>query len=461
MPDHRSFLITAPGHRSGRFAFGLPALAVLLVVAYAIGGGGSRFGLANLAVQLTALTIMALRPASCARFWREAPLALRIMIAASLALPLLQIVPLPEAVWMALPGHELASRALEVTGQPGGWMPWSLDPLRTLLAATALITPLAVLMAGWDLPRHQLFTLGWLVVALGIITTVLGTLQLNPTGEAATIFGAREPGSYLLGTFANRNSTGLLLGFSLALAALLPAPRPHPAVVPLRLALCALLVVTIILTKSRTAVVLALIPVGLGMIRALWWTAKRRRSAGQPGTRPGLAIAGAIALVAVGAAALAVTAPGRVGETIERFEAKNDPRRFLWEDAAYATERYWPAGAGMGTFDAVFQVDESLENVTLRTAGRAHNDYLELAIEAGLPGLALAALWLLLCAVLTWQARRSSMAWAGWAGSAFLFAIALQSITDYPLRNQTILAFGAFALLLLARTAADEPRRGA
>jgi hypothetical protein len=33
-----------------------------------------------------------------------------------------------------------------------------------------------------------------------------------------------------------------------------------------------------------------------------------------------------------------------------------------------------------------------------------------------------------------------------------------QSITDYPLRNQTILAFGGFALLMLTRSAADVPR---
>jgi len=33
-----------------------------------------------------------------------------------------------------------------------------------------------------------------------------------------------------------------------------------------------------------------------------------------------------------------------------------------------------------------------------------------------------------------------------------------QSITDYPLRNQTMLAFAGFALLLLARVAADNGR---
>jgi hypothetical protein len=34
-----------------------------------------------------------------------------------------------------------------------------------------------------------------------------------------------------------------------------------------------------------------------------------------------------------------------------------------------------------------------------------------------------------------------------------------QSITDYPLRNQTMLAIAAVALLLLARIAADRQER--
>lgn len=91
-----------------------------------------------------------------------------------------------------------------------------------------------------------------------------------------------------------------------------------------------------------------------------------------------------------------------------------------------------------------------------------HNDYIEITIEAGAPGLALVALWLVLLWWLSWRARESRMRWAAWAASGFLLAIALQSITDYPLRNQTILALAGFALLLLARIAAAEPetRRG-
>ena len=188
---------------------------------------------------------------------------------------------------------------------------------------------------------------------------------------------------------------------------------------------------------------------------------QRRGQGDGGGARAALVIIGAIALLGVGAGALVVAAPGRIGETLERFEAKDDPRRFIWEDAGFSIDRYWPVGAGMGTFDEVFQIDESLENLTVKRAGRAHNDYLELAIEAGPAGLLVAAGWLVLAGWLSWQARRSSLRWAAWAGSAFLLAIALQSITDYPLRNQTMLAFAGFALLLLARIATPSTREQA
>lgn len=441
---------------------GLIALCVVLLAAFAFGGGGSRYGLANLAVQLTALAVLALRGRSARQFWSESPLGLRVLIVLALLVPVGQLIPLPEQFWTALPGRDLVARSFEAAGI-SGWMSLSVNPLRTMLALTALITPLAVVMAGWAIPRQGLVLIGWLVVALGIVTTLMGLVQLNPAGNNFALFGAREPGAFLLGTFANRNSTALLLGFCLTLACLLPVPRPHPAVPWVRLAIAFLLFVAVLLTKSRTGLALTAIPLGLAGLRLWAWIQQRHAAvSGQRArTAPILMALAIMALGAAGIGGLVIAAPGRVSETLERFEAKDDPRRFIWEDAAYSVERYWPVGAGMGSFDEVFQIDESLENLTVRTAGRAHNDYIELAIEAGLAGLVLAALWIMLCFVMAWQARRSSFAWTGWAGGAFLLAIALQSITDYPLRNQSILAFAGFALLLLARAAADRGRERA
>jgi O-antigen ligase len=220
---------------------------------------------------------------------------------------------------------------------------------------------------------------------------------------------------------------------------------------PIRLAVCALLLLAVVLTQSRTALVLALLPLLLGAARAASWRA------GERGGKRGVIVAlGVAALLAAGLGTVLTAAPGRIGATLERFEAKDDPRRFIWDDAGFIAGRYWPVGAGVGSFDEIYQVDESLENLSPRKPGRAHNDFLELTIEAGAPGLAVMALWLALIGWLSWKARASRRRWVAWAGSTFLFAIALQSVTDYPLRNQTILAVAAFALLLLVRVATEE-----
>lgn len=431
-----------------------PLIVCLILIAAAFGGGGIGAAGANLVVQLAALIVLALQHGGVLRFWREAPLPLRALVAATITLPLLQIIPLPEPVWTGLPSRALVSDALALAGDPHRWMPFSLDPLRTLLALTALVTPVAVLWAGWALPRERLIDCGWVVVAIGLVTVLLGAVQLSSGSDAGTLYGSEAPSKVLLGTFANRNSTGLFLTFALGLAALLPAPRPHPLVLPARLAACALLLLTVVLTQSRTALVLALLPAGLGTLRA---ASALARSAGQASPRRAVMIGlGALALIGAAGGALAIAAPDRLAATLERFEAKDDPRRYIWDDATYTAGRYWPLGAGVGTFDTIYQVDESLENLTLRRAGRVHNDYIELTIEAGAPGLVLAALWLMLVGWLSWQVRTSSQRWAAWAGSAFLLAIALQSITDYPLRNQTILAVTGYGLLLLARIAADQ-----
>jgi len=429
-------------------------VAALLLIAFAAGGGGIVSPLGNLVVQLAALGVLALRREAFLRFFRESPLALRALVAAAFAVPLLQIIPLPESVWTALPARAMAERSFETIGERG-WMPFSLFPQRTLLAASALVTPLAVLCAGWTLPRERLLDLGWLIAGCGLFTVLLGAVQMSGPPGTAKLYKDFYGSGVLVGTFANRNTVGLFLTFALGLAALLPAPRPNPAVLPARIAACVMLVLAVALTQSRTALVLAAVPVLLGAMRGIDALLRARAASAGRTAMIGL---GALALVGLAAGALVVAAPGRIAATLERFEERDDPRRYIWEDATFIAGKHWPLGAGTGTFDELYQVDESLENLTLRRPGRAHNDYLEVAVESGAAGLLLVAGWALLVAWLSWRARRSQMRWAAWAGSGFLLVCALQSITDYPLRNQAMLAFAAFALLLLVRIATERER---
>ncbi|MEE4154622.1 MAG: O-antigen ligase family protein [Erythrobacter sp.] len=434
------------------------ALIALLTIALLLGGGGQRYALANLCVQLAALGLLALHPSPAIGFWRSSPLALRILVAFSMLLPLAQIIPLPEAIWAALPGRELIAQGLNEADQ-SGWRPISLFPHRTLLAFTGLIVPVTILMAGWSLRRDQLIVLAWAIVAFGLVNLFLGAVQIASAAYPTLWVHDELDVDFMVGTFANRNSTGVFLVGALGFAALAPVPmeRPHPAVLPLRLMACVLIVLAIVLTQSRTSLVLCAIPLALGGVRIIAWGFARGRphSAAHPRARPAVLAGAALALAALVLIGLILAAPGRIAQTVDRFDnLADDARAYIWEDAGYAVSRYWPVGAGMGTFDEVFQLDEALENITERRAGRAHNDYLEVAIEAGIAGLAVAAAWLLLIAWFAWRARSARLRWLAWGAGAFLLAAALQSITDYPFRNQTNLAIGALCVLILARLAA-------
>lgn len=444
----RTLEIKAKDNTRGHFW----ALLVLLICAVIFGGGGSRYGIANLLVQLTAIGALAFHREAFLRFWSQSPWALRMLVLASVILPSLFLIPLPPQVWTALPGRELVAQSLELAGGIG-WTTASVDPVRTLLAITALITPLAVLFIGWKISRTRLITLGWIVVLLGIANFAVGIVQVLSNGATGLFYPENPMPGVLFGTFANRNTTGLFLVGCLAFAALLSAPpKAGQAALPARIFICVLLVVAILLTRSRTALVLAALPLAGFFLQFLVQrlSADRQRTPAN-GNSKWVVIAG-VALSLGAISSVAVVAPGQIGEVAERFRSdRTDARAYIWEDATYVATRYWPIGSGTGTFDDVFQTDESLENITQRRAGRAHNDYLEVAIEAGAAGLMLAASWLVLLGWLSWQARTRGERWIAWSGSITLLAISLQSITDYPLRNHTMLALAAFALVILVR----------
>ena len=445
---------TSPSFPKGEFTPLAVSLLALVLIAIAFGGGGVRYGMANLVVQLTALGILACFKDTFFSFWRRAPLALTLLVAACVLLPIIQLIPLPESVWTALPGRALAADALTAVDAMG-WAPGSLDSARTAVALSGLIVPVTLLALGWSAKSEQILMLGWLVVALGVVNVLVGVPQALDTEASASFYPENPMPGVLFGTFANRNSTGIFLVACLALAALLPFPRAHPLVTPGRISICVLLIIAIVLTRSRSALALSSIPLLLAGLK--FALAKLRPADGQQGSGRTNIIIGAGAIIAIAALASIVSfAPGRVGDTLQRFNQDGDARSYIWEDALYASSRYWPAGSGMGTFDEVFQADESLENMTHRRAGRAHNDYLEVSIEAGLPGIALIAAWLVMLIWLTWRAKASPQRWIAWSGAAILLAIALQSITDYPLRNQSMLAVGALALLILARFGSKE-----
>lgn len=434
--------------------------AALLGAALVLGGGGSPAPLPELALELLAALILAAwtwLPDSREQ-WRRVPAPVRIVTLLTIAVPLLQLVPLPPALWQALPGRDLQREALALIDLDQTWRPISLAPHRTLASLLSLLPPLLMLAMTSTLDRAARLRLVWVVLVVAIAALLLGALQLTG-GETSPAHLYDEVRAVLTGFQANRNSTAdfllvAMLSWPLLLRVLIEQRRvPDNRVLVLGLAGggLALFALGVVLTASRTGIVLVPVPLvaSLWLLRA-WLPLERKYVLGAAVT---LAVLALLAL-------LLVRANPTLAAVAGRFDFSGELRPQLWRDGLYAMQKYFPVGVGMGDFVPALLADERLEVVRPFLPNRAHNDYLELAVEAGAAGIAALGLSIWLVLREGWRAWRDP---ARNTAGLVLFAMSgllvfgLHSAVDYPFRSMAMACLGAVCagLLMAPRSAAD------
>lgn len=422
----------------------------LLLVAVFFGGGGQAYGAYNLVVQLLSLFVLATNFEKFASFLLRAPRSLVLLCSATVLFPVFQLIPLPHSIWSALPGRFLLEQSLSLIGRSSSWYSISLAPRRTLLALFALIPPVTIIAICWNWNdgqwRDGFKMLVW--TALGLI--VLGGVQMLTDNRNFLLYREHVQSDYLYGTFANHNTAGLF--FVLAMAALFSAGGLTVFASKLKtktlwgqawfyLACVIALVMATILTQSRSAIIILVIVLCPLSVFAL---AKARY-------RPLKIIISFSILLSLIVPLLFYSSGGRFAQSIERFDQLEDVRPAIWADTYASAVRFWPVGSGISSFPEVFEVDETLEHVWAFHAGRAHNDYLEIAQEGGFLGMALIAAWGAWLMLAAWRGICSNDNLAVCGVAAGLFAVAMQSALDYPLRNQAILCIFAFFSAFLVK----------
>lgn len=375
-----------------------------------------------------------------------------------IAIPVIQLVPLPPALWHNLPGRALEASALQLIGDSQSWRPISLAPYATLASGLSLIPPITALFFVSQLSTDERSRLLYVVVALTTLAALMGVLQVSGGASGQFSLYGTSPG-FATGFQANRNAAAdvLLIGCA-ALTSIAIFGNSSMGTRIFTVMFCALylfMFLSTVLTGSRTGTVLIIVPlVGLIILGLHKIGIKRyfRRRA----LIVSMALLGAVACII-----FVLLSNAQLDRTIVRFSNGPSVRLDYWKDTIYATRIYWPFGSGMGTFQQVFKINERLEGVSEIFVNRAHNDYLEFILEAGLAGgmLILGTIGSILLRLRSKLRYRGDVATLGQIafGVMTLTVLGLHSLVDYPMRSMSLASLGALACGALAQS---RVRRG-
>lgn len=423
----------------------LRSILVSLYLLLCILLGGSAQGVwTNLALQLIGVALIAwaaiapVPPAEGA----ERPTIPYVLLGLGGAIVLLQLVPLPSELWTALPGRDAIARGFSLIGKNPPALPISEAPYDSVATLFTLIPALAVFV-GVTILRPSPRWLALAIVAGTACSVALGALQVaGGAGSWAYIYPIHNPGA--VGVFANRNHMGTLLLVSIPFAtALLVSAKTErtgsrQGLLAVGIAALALILVGLLLNGSLAALALVL-PIILASASLLPGALRWRRAAL------------GVAMVALAAAMIVLArAPIATGEGPAETVAETRPE--IWRTTMIAIGDNLPTGTGLGTFREVYQQYEDPSAVSTSYVNHAHNDYLELVLELGLPGLLLILLflgWWIAATVQQWTSPLSTP--FGRAGAVASAAILAHSVVDFPLRTAAIASIFAVAIALMAQ----------
>jgi O-antigen ligase len=363
------------------------------------------------------------------------------------------------ALWAGAPARaELASQMAQAGAQPLRVI--SLNPIATEQALWSLLPATALFLSTLILSRRAQLALLFVIVALATASVFMGMAQLAGGTESPLRLYTPTNADQAVGFFANRNHFAGMLAMSLPLAFAgtawviaerLAGRRVSPFWAVAGCTLIILIILGIAMSRSRAGMLLGM----LAVLASLPLVMGLRR---QRGTKRILAITLAVAgMLAVQFSLLGI---------LQRLEV--DPMTDGRVEYAIVTldaaSNYAPLGSGLGTFEQAYQPFEAKRTPGRYVVNHAHDDYLELWLEGGVPALILlllgASAWL-------WRGRQlwrpgpeygepnsrslllSRVAWV----SASLGL--LHSALDFPLRTTASMA----VFSILAAIAFSDPRR--
>lgn len=434
----------------------------------ALTGGSSRSDIPTLMV-LRPLAILFLGYALlCSTRRQRRAVAAPVMIVVGLLLvALLQLIPLPVSIWSELPRRDTIAIASQLIGMESLSRPLTLDPNRTWNTLFALFVPLAAIgLTAVQSERYR----SWIIPAMAIVALLsAGVGFLQAIGVPSLHFYRITHHGFPVGLFANKNHQAITLLWLMLLGCWIATTfdgRNSKSNLSLMMAVAQIILLfpLVVLTGSRAGLLLSVPTLALSA-----WLLHRA-----PATKIVMRRLGPRARLLVAAAAAAIALLLLTGFAVlamsDRYTAMTrlfavDPGQDLrWAYLPIMIQMgldYLPFGSGFGSFEGAFQAYEPSETMRSRYMNLAHNDFLQLTIEAGVFALVIvfvALFWLGYTVLRMWRTfvseNQNLAILAG--GSAAIWLAA--SLVDYPLRTPVAAVFAAVLTAYLSVRSYDVRR---
>lgn len=402
---------------------------VVLTTSLLFGGGAQRGLLSDLLPEMISLPLLFIVWRQGLGILREAPLPAAILGGVLLA-PILQLIPLPPALWTLLPGRTTFVDMYAAAQITPPWLPISLNPGETWRSALSLLPAVSLFLAALTLDAGARRILAWTALAIGLLSVPIGLLQVQGGAPSPLyFFSVTNPGN-AVGFFANRNHFAAFLFALIPIAAALSHGLGRSSLWAAGVMIVVLLL-GLALTGSRTALLL-----GIVALAAAGYILRRPLTAVLQSRRTRLVVVASVIVVAP-----VILAAGLLG-MFERLGTQGlaDQYRPLVFGLTFDAARiYFPTGSGLGSFQRIYQLHEPPAAVFDHVVNHAHNDYLELLLELGAAALLLLAGWFV------WLVMRSAAIAKGGDSDGdgrlesaivvALWLLCIHSIWDYPLRT--------------------------
>ncbi len=360
---------------------------------------------------------------------------------------LAQLMPLPSSFLARFRAADFLLTALSSTETLPQWGMLSLSPNGTVADLVYCIVPIGLFLGALTLAQKERSTLAIAIIGAAIVSAILGLAQRAGQGSSFLQLFEDSRGQ---GFFANRNFQGALLYCTIPFLAALSFSQiekmgKRPVVLVFNsLALLIVILIGIGATASRSATILAMVAV-IASTFLLWRRDISATKANHSGTK--LVVLVFIVLITAQATLLGIS---RIADT----DLLGEGRAVIYSTSYQLLKDALPLGTGFGTFVPLYAMREQPDNILGGFVNHAHNDWMEIILEGGIPTIAILAIfavWFVMVFVSLWRERAKGIeALSARAATIIILLLFVHSISDYPLRNHANLALFALCLGILA-----------